>query len=214
MTDEELLAGLRRLFETRDPSDGLDRSDGYGSDYVVDRLELVTGDDGFDTLEVVVAIGPDRAVSRLLFDRSWRRDSGLDDVMAYAAYVIAKWAESRVDEVRTTVGSGSTAEGNDDLEAVLRRTYANVNVTGHGSYEVVDEDGEVFVVHVTPPEWRRFVAGRPDPLAELEERIATRWDDESHIVYFRDGLHRSIRAELPPVRSMLLRDASVPDEVV
>jgi hypothetical protein len=206
VNDADLVRAVQAIFDADDPADGLDRSDGLGEDHCIECLCVVAGEDGFDDLEVTVAVDGRRVVSRLLFDRAWRAESGLDDPPAYAAFVVARWRSARVDGARSTGAPAPDPVTYAELEHALRRRHAGATRTRFGVLEGVGEDGEPFFVHVTPREWRQFAADRPDPVGDLEERIDARWDDEAHIVFFRGDVHRSIRAELPPVRSMLLRE--------
>lgn len=208
MNDDELVAGLQRLFDADDPSDGIDRSDGYGEDYRFTALQVVTAPDGFDDLDVTVEVGQRTVTARLLFDREWRQESGLDEVGAYAAYVVAKWRQLLVDadDHPSILRQGGPDAAWDELSAWLARRWGPVTEIDDG-LRLVD-DGEEVTVHVTREQWATFAATRPDPHGELDEMIGSRWDDEHHVVHFRGGFHRSIRAELPPVRSMLLRDPS------
>lgn len=204
MSDDELLAALREIFAAEIPD--VDRSDGYGDDHTFTGFQVARGADGFDDLVVTVDRGGETVTSRLLFDREWREASGLDDAHAYARFVVARWADGVVVDAPDVVETA--APGAEHLEDALRRAYGNVNRVRHGVVEVVEEDGEIFLLHATPQEWRRLVAVRPDALSLLDATIGSRWDDEEHVVIFRDGLHASVRAELPPVRSMLLREPS------
>lgn len=203
--DHELVRAVAAIFAADDPADGLDRSDGFGEDYVVTSLELVPGEDGFDDVAVTVAVGCQTVVARLLFDRAWRQESGLDDPTAYAAYVVARWRTALVDDDAPRADAPVLVD-HDELEALLAASNAGVTRTRRGQLEVVDDEGEVFTLHATARQWRAFAAGRLDPVGDLEELIGSRWDDETHIVFFRGTFHRSIRPELPPVRSMLLRE--------
>lgn len=207
MSDDELLVALREIFASRTPD--VDRSDGYGDEYTFTGFEIATGADGFDDLVVTVDRGGRTVTSRLLVDREWREASGLDDARTYATFVMARWADGVVDDQpEAAPGPAPDAE---PLEDALRRAYGNVNRVGHGVVEVVEEDGEIFLLHATPREWRSFVATQPDALSLLDATAGSRWDDEHHVVIFRGGLHASVRAELPPVRSLLLRDPSQDD---
>jgi hypothetical protein len=203
--DQGLARAVTAIFAADDPADGLDRSDGLGEDYVIESLEVVPGEDGFDDVAVTVAVGHETVVARLLYDRTWRQDSGLDDPQAYAGYVVAKWRTALVDDEAPRAEAPVLVD-HDELETLLAASNAGVTRTRRGLLEVVDDDGEVFTLHATPQEWRAFAAGRRDPVGDLEELIGSRWDDETHIVFFRGAFHRSIRPELPPVRSMLLRE--------
>lgn len=203
--DRRLVAALAGIFAADDPADGLDRSDGLGEDYVVRSVEQVPSPDGFDDLVVTIAVGDETVLARLLFDREWRRDSGLDDPLAYAAYLVARW---RTALVPADVDDAPPAVllDHEDLESRLAVGNAGVTAVRRGVLEVVDDEGEVFTVHAPPQEWRTYAAGRSDPWGDLEELIGSRWDDETHIVFFRGDFHRSVRPDLPPVRSMLLRE--------
>lgn len=205
MTDDEFVAALRDVFDATEPPPGVDRHDGHGRDYRITGLAVVPSDDGFDDLEVSVQVGSQTVVSRLLFDRSWREDSGLDDVDAYAVFVARRWQFS---QVQAASGAEPAGDGELQLWELLRtelaRNAAGLHSVRHGVEEVVDEDGDVVTIHVTPQQWRRYAAGRSElALEELDERIGSRWDDEDHIVFFRGSFHCSVRAELPPVRSRL-----------
>ena len=213
MTDDELVDALGAIFATDAVAGGLDRSDGYGDEYRIGSLQVVPGGDGFDDLLVTVDVGGRTVTARLLFDRGWREASGLDDAAAYATFVLARWRSSLVDD-STDVEPSVPLPGHapvPEIESALRRTYGNANLVRRGVVEVVEEDGEIFLLHATPQDWRRFVSERPDAMTALEEVVGARWDDEDHIVFFRGAFHSSIRPETPPVRSMLLRDAAADD---
>ncbi len=210
MTDDELVDALSAIFATDAVAGDLDRSDGYGDEYRVESLQVVPGGDGFDDLLVTVDDGGRTVTARLLFDRAWREASGLDDAAAYATFVLARWRSSLVDDsadAEQPVPPAPAAAPDLPVEEVLRRSFGNANVVRRGVVEVVEEDGEIFLLHATPQDWRRFTSGRPDAMGQLEEVVGARWDDEDHLVFFRGAFHSSIRPELPPVRSMLLRDA-------
>ncbi|MFC5678205.1 hypothetical protein [Aeromicrobium endophyticum] len=231
MTDDErvaeLLSALQRLFDADDPSDGIDRHDGYGRDYRVVGLRVVPSDDGFDDLEVSVLYGGQAVTARLLFDRAWREASGLVDASSCAAYIVGTWQGARSGEARPPAPHRQAASDTTGLWRTLQqslvRDYVNVNQVSHGRVEVVDEDGEIVTIHLTPQQWRDFVDqceafaerdsgedawGAGDGLAialgELDELISSRWDDEEHIMFFRGRPFQSVRPELPPLRSRLL----------
>ncbi|MCD9198570.1 hypothetical protein [Aeromicrobium wangtongii] len=228
MTDGELIEALQAIFAGDGPADAIDRSDGYGERYRIEAVRLVPSDDGFDDLEVTVRFlcrpvwRRRTVVARLLFDRAWREASDLLDPASCAAYVLARW---RFSQVRP-----------ESLRARRRRRSAEAAVPGIGvcwqqllgglrrpGVEVTEDDGlirltgagdDTVQVHVTPQQWRAHLADAPDALSQLHEQIGSRWDDEHHIVFFRGRFHQSIRAELPPVRSMLLREPELPDGFV
>ncbi len=201
MNDDALVRALQELFDADDPSDGLDRSDGLGEDYQIASLRRVPSDDGFDDVEITVVVGTQSVVSRLLFDRAWREASGLDDVGSYAAFILARWRAALVDDDARPAPSVEVV----DLEEALRRPSRSVTRTSTGVLEVVDDGGDRVSVHVTPQQWRDVVRRHGDGVVDtLHEMIDSRWDDENHIVHFRGGLHRSVRPELPPVRSTLV----------
>lgn len=205
MTDDELLAGLRTML------DADSEADDEGRDRRVASMAVVQADDGFDDLEITLIIDGRTVVSRLLFDRAWREESGLNDPAAYATFVEARWQNgviSSVDPADDASPVGRGGPGPDEmwqkLESSLRADAAGVNQVGHGAWEVVEEDGEPFTVHVTPQQWRRIASGREhDALGQLDDVVGSRWDDEDHIVYFRGAFHPSVRAALPPLRSRL-----------
>jgi hypothetical protein len=226
-SDRELLEALQRLFDAEDPSDGIDRHDGYGRDYRITGLRLVPSDDGFDDLEVTVRYGGQVLTARVLFDRAWREASGLVDATSCAAYVVGTWQVARSGEARPPAphrqAASDTAGLWRTLQQALVRDYVNVHQVSHGRVELVDEDGEVVTIHLTPQQWRDVVEeceaaaesdsgldarrsgdGLAIALGELDEQIGSRWDDEEHIVFFRGAFHSSVRAELPPLRSRLM----------
>lgn len=209
MTDAEFVAALQRIFDANDPSDGIDRSSGFGTDYRVTALRVVGSDDGFDDLEITMRIGPQTVMSRLLFDRAWRETSGLDDVGAYAIFVAERWRFSEVaitaDTADAEPADTADAELWQFLLASLAASAASVAASRLGLIEIVDDEGDRVTMHVTPAQWRRFAAGRHEAAFEqLDELIGSRWDDEEHIVFFRGGFHHSVREQVPPVRSKML----------
>lgn len=92
------------------------------------------------------------------------------------------------------------------LEASLAHDHAGVTRIGHGALEVVDEEGEIVTIHVTPQQWRAVVArceegdgdGATIAYATLDEQIASRRDDEQHVVFLDGRFHRSA---VPPDRA-------------
>ena len=203
MTDDELLAELQTIL------DADLEADDEGRDRRVTSMGVVQADDGFDDLEVTLVVDGRTVVSRLLFDRDWREESGLSDPSAYAAFVGARWQTGVVtpaDDAQRAAGSSGASQ--DELWQALERALwveaAGVNRVGHGAWEVVAKDGDPFTVHVTPAQWRRVASGRDqEALDQLDHVIVSRWDDEEHIVLFRGAFHSSVRAELPPLRSRL-----------
>lgn len=241
MTDAELVEALQAIFDSDETPDGIDRSDGYGEDYRIESVRIMPGGDGFDDLEVTVrrrrGIVRRKRVARLVVDRAWREASDLNDPMSYAAYVVQRWrssevpAASRATRRRRPAADASVPAADICWRVLLQNLGAAYDVDEReGALEVSDGGGTV-VVHVTPEEWRSFVvecetvshadtiedAAGPDrapgeAFTRLEALIGSRWDDEQHIVLFRGRLHLSIRAELPPVRSMLLREPEAADD--
>ncbi|MET0822591.1 MAG: hypothetical protein ABWY58_16640 [Aeromicrobium sp.] len=208
MTDDEMLAELQAIL------DADAEADDEGRDRRVTSMGVVQGEDGFDDLEVTLVVDGTTVVSRLLFDRAWREDSGLTDPTSYAAFVKARWQAGVtslgdvMDDAGPAAQGGLGSQSQDELWQALERALwveaAGVNRVGHGTWEVVAGDGDPFTVHVTPPQWRRMASGREDDaLDQLDDVIGSRWDDEEHIVSFRGAFHPSVRAELPPLRSRL-----------
>lgn len=177
-------------------------------------------------------------VSRLLFDRAWREASDLVDPVSCAAYVVDRWHFSVVEPEASggrhrAAAERSVPDAEASWQALLERLgalYDDVRERD-GVIEVTDTDEGVCFVHVTPDQWRSFVVeseidarhdhgedaaasgdGPIEAIGLLGELIDSRWDDEHHVVFFRGDLRQSIRAELPPVRSMLLRDPALPPE--
>lgn len=208
MNDDDFLVALQAAFDANDPSDGIDRADGYGRDHRIESVRVVESDDGFDDLEVRVRTDRRVVTARVLFDSPWRAASGLDEVGAYAAYVAARWSTAA--DVGQPAGSAVNVGQPEGLEQTLKRGYTDVSHPAPEIATAVDAVGEPFSVHATEQEWHDFLASHgPAASATLDTLITGRWDDESHIVYFRGAFHLSIRAELPPVRSMLLRGTRV-----
>ncbi|AXT85498.1 hypothetical protein C6I20_10050 [Aeromicrobium sp. A1-2] len=206
MKDSEFVRALQAVFDANDPSDGIDRGDGYGRDHRIESVRIVESEDGFDDLEVTVRANRKAITARLLFDSAWRTASGLDQVNAYAAYVAAMWSSAVSGRGSAGPLSGHAAE---DVEVTLKRGCTDVSRTAPDVVSAVDRDGESFFVHVSAQQWQDFVVSQgDDAMFALNTMIDSRWDDENHLVFFRGALHQSIRAELPPVRSMLLRDPS------
>lgn len=202
MTDDELVDALGAIFAA-DAED-----DDQGRDRRVTSLRVVRGDDGFDDLELTLEIDGETIVTRVLFDRRWREESGLDDPDAYATFVRARWQSGVVHAPTEPDAPLRHGPGQDELWRVLERGLlvdaAGVNRVGHGAWEVVEADGDPFTLHVTPQQWRRLASGREqDVLDALDDVIGSRWDDEEHIVFFRGAFHPSVRADLPPLRSRL-----------
>ena len=205
MTDDEMLAELQAILDADAAPDD------EGRDRRVTSMGVVPGEDGYDDLEVTFLVDGTTVVSRLLFDRAWREESGLTDPGAYAEFVDARWQAGVASPHDLTDDAGPAThggQGQDELWQALERALwveaAGVNRVGHGTWEVVARDGEPFTVHVTPPQWRRMASGREDDaLDQLDRVIASRWDDEEHVVAFRGAFHPSVRAELPPLRSRL-----------
>ena len=205
MTDDEMLAELRTIFDAEAEADD------EGRHRRVTSMDVVRGDDGFDDLEVTLVVDGTTVVSRLLFDRAWREESGLTDPRAYATFVDARWQAGVVPAVTehdVARPAGRRASRQDDLWQALERALqvdaAGVNRVGPAAWEVVDRDGDPFTVHVTQQQWRGAAAGREqEALDQLDDVIGSRWDDEEHIVFFRGAFHPSVRAELPPLRSRL-----------
>ncbi|MET0930179.1 MAG: hypothetical protein ABWX74_11705 [Aeromicrobium sp.] len=245
MTDDGLVAAVQAIFDAEVPPDGIDRGGGHGDDHRIESLRIVPADDGFDDLEVTVHFRRRllshrrNAVSRLLFDRTWRETSDLVDPIACAAYVVAGWQSAIVDpdaharDRHRAAAEASVPDADTTWQALfaaLRASGAEVIESGD-AIEVSDGGDEPVTVHVTPDQWRAFVVecevdarrdsgedaaesgdGPAEAYFRLDELIGSRWDDERHIVSFRGGLSQSTRAELPPVRSTMLRDTELPDD--
>jgi hypothetical protein len=200
MTDDEMVVALQAIFDAEAAADD------EGRNRRVTSMRVVPGDDGFDDLEVTLAVDGETVVSRLLFDRAWRDESGLSDPRAYATFVEARWAAGVLPPAAAPPGRPGPRQDElwQRLERALRVDAAGVNRVGHGAWEVVGSDGDPFTVHVTPQQWRRVASGREqDALDQLDDVIGSRWDDEEHIVLFRGSFHPSVRPELPPLRSRL-----------
>jgi len=128
--------------------------------------------------------------------------------------------------------TGPDVPGADDLWRVLvdslGRDYAGVDHVGPGRLEVIDEDGEIVTIHLTPQQWRSLVIsaehiavtdsgedawgpgdGPSIAYGDLEEQIDSRQDGELHVVLHGGSLHQSVRAELPPVRGAGPLDATL-----
>lgn len=208
--NDDFVEALQAVFDANDPADGIDRQDGYGSDYRIVSLRVVESDDGFDDLEVTMeassAVRPIRPigrprqfVSRVLFDRDWRNASGLDDLHRCAAYVVTQSAVSRFDEQDEAVTGPAP-----DIAAVLG-SFGAMTQSAQDTYEVASPHHTTLLVHVAPDEWAEFWRHEYADV-HLAETVDSRLDDENHIVFFRGRFHPSIRRELPPVRSPILRE--------
>lgn len=235
MTDAELVEALQAIFDSAEAPDGIDRSDGYGEDYRIESVRIMPGGDGFDDLEVTVrrrrGFLRRKRVARLVVDRAWREASDLGDPMSYAAYVVHRWRSSQVTPdslvMRRLRSAAEEFVPEPDIcwRAMLHNLGASYEVDERADGIAVSDEGGTVLVHLTPEQWRSLVVewevasradggedsrssghGPAEAYTRLDALIGSRWDDERHIVLFRGRLHLSIRAELPPVRSMLLRD--------
>jgi hypothetical protein len=212
--------------------DGIDRWNGFGREVWVESLEVVDGAYGPE-LEVTVGLAvpaeeaariPGRAVTRVPFERVWRRLSGYESPEGYAPYV-AREAESaaasHVERHRAAAGGSPAAESARGRlparEVQWRRLMSALAVEAGPPVEVspgriqvrladsddhVDTDNPVVTVIVTPEQWEDVLAAHGWRHVEMyvAELLGPRDPDEHFVVFYRGELVRSIRAELPPVR--------------
>jgi hypothetical protein len=212
--------------------DGIDRWDGFGRDVWVESLEVVDGAYGPE-LEVTVGLAvpaeeteriPRKAVTRVPFEREWRRLSGYESAVDYAPYVAHEAesaASSHVERHRAAASaspavesargrlparevqwrlllSALAAEGGPPVEVSPGRIEVRLGDTDHPS----DADSPVVTVIVTPDEWADVLAAHGWRQVEMyvAEVLGPRDPDEHFVVFYRGDLVRSIREELPPVR--------------
>ncbi|CAN5244980.1 hypothetical protein BH09ACT10_BH09ACT10_20250 [soil metagenome] len=176
---------------------------------------------------------PRTGTTRVLFGQEWRAASGLDTPASYiqdvaraveaaATRQVQAFRDSkRLRRERPGVMAESTGSADalwNDLLSALRQHHVSAEEVSTGVIEVVEShEAETFWLHVSRGEWQSYIArvGTGNLLyggldANVDEEIASRWDDEHHIVFFRGTFHKSIRAELPPVSSVLLRTPTEP----
>jgi hypothetical protein len=223
-------------FAPNDPyvraDDGIDRSDGFGREIWVEWLEVVDGEHG---PELAVTVGlavpaeeteriPVRTVTRVPFERDWRRLSGYHSPADYAPYV-AREAESaaasHVQRHRAAAPASAAAEsrrgGLPARDVQWSLLLAALAVEGGPPVEVspgrievrladgddrADADSPVVTVIVTPDQWESLLAAHGWRHVEtyVAELLGPRDPDEHFLVFYRGDLVRSIREELPPVR--------------
>ena len=175
-------------------------------------------------------------LARVLFDHQWRIDSGLQDPTTFAPRVADAAYFSAIDHdvdppgerdrVRREIGTVEDLWGR--LVAHLE-PHGGATDSGTGRLLVVDrEDGETVEVHIMPGEWHEHVVshelscradsgvdawergdGLDAALMFLDETIGGRWDDETHVVFFRGSFERSVRARLPPVGGSIFEGEQV-----
>jgi hypothetical protein len=215
--DDAYLAQLQRILDANDAADGIDRFDGYGSDWRVAGLRVVANEeDGFDDVEVDVEVGgagadgPLQVRSQVLFDRQWRSDAGYDDPAVFARYLVRE-LDGRIyglcrdhdSDVVRTVDPPIDDTTRDEWWAALLGDLSGEDVVarevGPGTIEIEQLDEPTTWVHVTRDQWARYVAehGWDQATQDLEATRSALW--EEHTVLFRGRLCCSIRAELPPI---------------
>ncbi len=182
--DEAYLRRLREVFAANDPSDGIDRQDGFGRDVWVESLR--PADDGpYEELEVTYRMAvpdrtefrdvPRRSSTRLPFGRDWREASGHADpaelarTIAVAVFSAATGVvqQMRGDERRRAVNGNAVRARLPDKQALWRELlerleeYGAVRELVPGRVELLEERdyGEPAIVTlvVTPDQWRDFV---------------------------------------------------------
>lgn len=258
MNIRDFVAGLQAIFDANDPSDGIDRQSGFGSDVRITGLKVVGGDESGE-LSVTFELNlpnygrfkkvPRSSTTRVPFGTQWLAASGITTPGDYAAEIAREVESAAGSLVALAVGrprrhaNPATADRDtasaEKLWAQLVDDLGRHNVSAQesapGIIEIVEElaDGvaDPVKVHVTPEQWRAYVvdceigarsdsgvdastAGDGPGLAMLylEEALGSRWDDEQHIVYYKDGFHGSIRAALPPVRDPASRAPRTPPD--
>ncbi len=163
--------------------DGIDRYDGFGRDFWVERLQQVS-DGPWDKLEPTFGVmhdprvqgRPRGGICRVTFDLEWRELSRYADPAAYApmiAWQVGRAARKLVQQ------HGSSRPESQDGDAVRRslpaaqlweRLIAHLGShgptlqTAPGRLEVNAEDGtdDVLTVLVTPEQWVDLVIHNPD----------------------------------------------------
>jgi len=199
--------------------DGIDRYNGFGRDVRVVSIDVVRGEHG---LELEVAFGlavprdkalrdmPDRGSVRVPFDRYWRRLSGYEKPAAYAPAVareVEHAAGSQFQQHRSGPGKAPRLPSRQEQWRLLLDALADegtVREIGPGRLEVAVRDDDVVTVVVSPDEWEHVLAaldgGDIGPGIYVAELIGPRDEDERFVVFYKGGLVRSTREELPPVR--------------
>jgi hypothetical protein len=211
--------------------DGIDRWNGFGREIWVESLEVVDGEYGPE-LEVTVGLAvpadetsriPSRAVTRVPFEREWRRLSGYESPADYASYVAREAESAAVSHVERHRAAASASAASAPRRRLPARdvqwsllfsalaveagppvevSSGRIEVRLADSDDHVDANSPVLTVIVTPDQWEDVLAAHGWRHVEMyvAELLGPRDPDEHFVVFYRGALVRSIREELPPVR--------------
>lgn len=252
MNIHDFVVGLQTIFDANDPSDGIDRHDGFGKQVRVTGLKIVGGDERGE-LQVSFEFNlpgywkfkrvPRAGTTRVSFGTQWLAASGITTPAEYVSDIaravemavgslvqetVAGKRHRKIDPAQVDREVAPVDELWKHLVADLGADNVSAHESGPGVIEVIEDWGggqrDPLWVHVTPDQWRTYVVAcelgaRSDSgedawsagdgpgmaMLYLNEMIGSRWDDEDHIVFFKEDFEASIRAELPPVRSPELR---------
>ncbi len=204
--------------------DGIDRWNGFGREIWVESLEVVDGEYGPE-LEVTVGLAvpadeasriPSRAVTRVPFEREWRRLSGYESPADYAPCVAREarvgCGVARRASPRGGLGFGGVAprgrlparevQWSLLLSALAVEAGPPVEVApGRIDVRLADSDDHspVVTVIVTPDQWEDVLAAHGWRHVEMyvAELLRPRDPDEHFVVFYRGDLVRSIRESRP-----------------
>jgi hypothetical protein len=227
--DEAFVARLLAILTNPEPTgiapddpygqadDGIDRYDGFGSDFWVESLQVVDGMHGAE-LEVTVGLAvpahetsriPARAVARVPFERSWRQLSGYDSPANYAPYVAREAGRAATAQVQQHLGGASSAAGGsargpvpgrdvqwrlllDGLAAeagpAVEVSPGRIEVRMADSADPVHTDSQVVTVIVTPDQWHDVLSAHGSRDVEMYvAELLGPRDPDEHFVVFYRG---------------------------
>jgi hypothetical protein len=206
----------------RPAEDGVDRSNGFGREVVVESLGVADGPHGAElVVEFRLEVPPGSSwagvpgvgTMRLPLDARWRELSGYDDPAAYAPLVanrVEVAAGSHAQRHRSGVRPASpvlpSREEQWQLLLDTLRGEGEVREVAPGRIELRAEEEELITIVVSADEWEQVLAEHAWGDVEMffGELLGPRQDDERFLVHYNGDLVRSIREELPPVRGRAL----------
>jgi hypothetical protein len=199
--------------------DGIDRYDGFGRDVWVESVNVVPGEHG---AEVEVGYTFEGAgthahgTTRLAVDAEWRHLSGYDDPAAYAPQVagaVESAARSDFERARENGDEARLVTSLPDRPTQWRLLLdaladeGEVRTVGPGRLEVAittdaESSPQLVTVVVTADEWEEVLlddGALHDLSLYFADLIGPIDEDETYIVFYKGGLHRSTREKRPPV---------------
>lgn len=185
MNIREFVAGLQAIFDANDPSDGIDRQSGFGSDVRITGLKVIGGDERGD-LEVTFELTlspywkfkkiPRFGTIRVPFGTQWLAASGVTTPAEYAPDIarevefachslIEQATDSRSRRRADPAAADRDTAPADELWAQLLVDLGHDHVSAReseaGVIEVIEDGGdgpgEPVWIHLTPEQWRSYV---------------------------------------------------------